>query len=50
MTWNTGLFPRIIKPVAMAGDSEALLMELPASWAGGTKDAAFQERGLVSHA
>lgn len=45
-TWNMGLFPRIIKTVAMAGNREASLMELPASWAEGTKDAAFQERGL----
>lgn len=42
--------PQDYKNSNNGGEREALLMELPTSWAEGTKDAAFQETGLFSHA
>lgn len=45
-----GALPQDYKNSNNGGEREASLMELPASWAGGSKAAAFQESGLVSHA
>lgn len=42
--------PRDYKNRNNGGEREASLMELPASWAGGTKDATFQESGFSGHA